>query len=115
MCGPCAAYMGQARHRVTHSPGSRVRIRERCRARHRFVRTLVINHYGGKCACCGEKEYRFLTIDHKNNDGAQHRKTIGKTLYYWLYQNGFPKEFQILCWNCNCSRHFWGKCPHKAS
>ena len=33
----------------------------------------VLDHYGRACSCCGETEPAFLTIDHVNNDGAEHR------------------------------------------
>jgi hypothetical protein len=39
----------------------------------------VLIHYNGnppRCACCGETEERFLTIDHINNDGAEHRRKV---------------------------------------
>ena len=35
------------------------------------IRDAVFSHYGGdRCACCGETEKLFLTLDHINNDGA---------------------------------------------
>ena len=87
----------------------------------RKVRFLVLQHYSSPvpfCACCDEKEYQFLTIDHVDNDGAEHRKLIGLrgrggNIYHWLKRNGFPPGFQVLCYNCNCSKGFYGECPHK--
>lgn len=77
----------------------------------------VFNHYGGsKCACCGETIFEFLTIDHINGGGSQHRKEIGglgHVLYRWLIKNNFPDGFQILCYNCNCAKGHFGTCPHK--
>jgi hypothetical protein len=74
----------------------------------------AINHYGGKCACCGESEPKFLAIDHKNNNGNKHRKEIGNVkIYTWLKKNNWPKEFQVLCHNCNMAKAFWKVCPHK--
>lgn len=80
-----------------------------------------INAYGGMCACCGEMELRFLTIDHKDGKGARHRKRLGfpgrtgHTFYCWLRKRGYPrKNYQALCFNCNCGRHVnGGICPHK--
>ncbi len=95
------------------------------RARHKKyrlkVRNDVINHYGGKCACCGENTLEFMTIDHIENNGAQHRKQVmgnsrnsGWKFYKWLRQNNYPKEFQVLCFNCNMGRSLNnGICPHK--
>lgn len=89
------------------------------------LKRLVIDAYGGKCACCGEAELVFLTIDHVNDDGAEHRRQIaaekgsrwlqaGAPTYRWLRDNGFPEGFQVLCANCNCGRHWnGGICPHQ--
>lgn len=81
-------------------------------------RLKVIKHYSNgdnKCVCCGEPNIRFLTIDHCNNDGGIHRKTIGaRRIYQWLINHNFPPGYQILCWNCNCGRAMnGGICPHK--
>ncbi|MDE1814921.1 MAG: hypothetical protein KGI05_09715, partial [Thaumarchaeota archaeon] len=76
-------------------------------------------HYSNgtmKCACCGESIVEFLTMDHINNDGAEHRRKIGSAyLYSWLISNNFPEGFQVLCWNCNCARARSKDkiCPHK--
>jgi hypothetical protein len=84
------------------------------------MRRLVIAAYGGKCECCGVTEYEFLNIDHKNNDGAEHRKKDKKTstgygLYRHIIKTNFPRDrFRLLCWNCNCSRGIYGRCPHEA-
>ena len=40
------------------------------------TRNKVLIAYGNKCNCCGEKNIKFLTIDHINNDGAEHKKKI---------------------------------------
>jgi len=81
------------------------------------LKTDLFYHYGNACICCRETEPMFLTVDHINNDGAQHRKTLGGTgsgghLYSWLRQNNYPKGFQILCWNCNWAKG-QGGCPHQ--
>ena len=74
----------------------------------------VMEHYGGNCACCGEKELAFLTIDHKNGEGSDHRRRNGKSLYAWIKRNDYPTNLQVLCYNCNAGR--WinkGICPHR--
>jgi hypothetical protein len=77
----------------------------------------VMNAYGGICACCGESEIIFLTIDHINNDGAEKRRNgepMGNTLYAKLKRLGFPKsEYQVLCMNCNFAKGLYGSCPHQ--
>lgn len=78
------------------------------------ARKEVLNHYGSICACCGENNVRFLTVDHTNNDGAEHRKKIKKDIVYWLIKNNYPEGFQVLCFNCNLGKSLnKGICPHK--
>lgn len=78
----------------------------------------VINHYGGKCACCGESEPAFLQIDHIDDDGATHRASLPHSgaagvIYRWLKQNGWPEGFQVLCANCNMAKSSRAGCPHQ--
>lgn len=81
------------------------------------LKQIVISHYGGSCRCCGEAGIEFLTIDHVDGNGAEHRKEIGvrgRAIYRWLRQNGYPGGFQVLCFNCNIARHWnGGVCPHQ--
>lgn len=80
------------------------------------LRIEVLTHYGGsppKCICCGETESKFLSIDHVNGGGNKHRKQIGSHIYNWIKNNDFPKGFQVLCYNCNLAKGFYGICPHK--
>lgn len=98
----------------------RVEINETKKARRRYWKEVVIRHYGSKCICCGEERFEFLTLDHVNNDGAKERKErakLGSDFYKWLVSHNFetPYKLQILCWNCNCSKGFYGYCPHQTS
>lgn len=78
----------------------------------------ALKYYGGgqiECNCCGESTFEFLTIDHINNDGKEHRKKIGTTtIYRWLKINNYPIGFRTLCFNCNLGKQInKGKCPHE--
>ncbi len=88
---------------------------KQAKVRHKRIKKECLEAYGGKCACCGESTFEFLTMDHINNNGAQHRKEIKTSnIYAWLRRTGYTAEgFRVLCWNCNCSRGFLGFCPHK--
>ena len=90
---------------------------EKCKINNRRIKIQVLVHYGGnppKCACCGENYIEFLSIDHINNDGAdQRKKRTSASLYYWLIKNNYPKGVQVLCFNCNCAKGFFGYCPHQ--
>jgi hypothetical protein len=77
-------------------------------------RLKVMEAYGQVCVCCGETELEFLTVDHINGGGTQHRKKVRGRLYDWLIKNNYPKdEYQILCMNCNLAKGVFGKCPHQ--
>ncbi len=83
--------------------------------RNKKIKDQVFAHYGGyKCICCGETEESFLTIDHINNDGANHRKIAGSggRFYWWVTRNNYPTGLQILCWNCQWGKRICGICPH---
>jgi len=77
--------------------------------------------YGGpRCVCCGEDNIRFLSMDHINGGGNQHRKSLVKAndpsrgdLFKWLKNNNYPEGFQVLCMNCNAAKGWWGSCPHE--
>lgn len=84
---------------------------------YRKLQDIVFSNYGNKCACCGEAEPTFLSIDHVNNDGAEHRKKIGigHIFYRWIIDHDFPDTMQLLCCNCNMGKHRnGGICPHQA-
>ena len=77
---------------------------------------LVLDQYGSICSCCGEHRVEFLTIDHINGGGHQHRESLkkkGKNFLFWLINNNFPEGYQVLCMNCNFSKGLFGYCPHE--
>lgn len=87
---------------------------------HRKIREEVIMKYGGVCVCCGETQFEFLAIDHKNGDGgAERRKLYGENKSRsasWclkLKREPHRKDLRVLCHNCNMARAMYGKCPHE--
>ena len=88
------------------------RIRAEERDRYHTVRRAALDAYGGVCQCCGEAEEMFLAIDHVNGHGNEHRKLVGRNLYYELKKMAYPKGYQTLCHNCNAAKGFYGQCPH---
>lgn len=89
-------------------------LKQKAKEAEQKVRATVIAAYGGKCACCGEAGHWFLTMDHViGRAKGQVPAFAGSKLYRWLINHGFPKEFQLLCWNCNLAKHHYGSCPHK--
>ena len=84
----------------------------------RRLRREVLVAYGGEspaCACCGESIIEFLSIDHINGGGTQHRKEVGSSyrMYRWLKNNSFPDGHRVLCHNCNQAMSWGRKCPHE--
>ena len=81
------------------------------------LKEAVFVAYGGfLCACCGETEKKFLSIDHLYGGGTAHRKIVGtgQSFHRWLKKNGYPEGYQILCFNCNWGKYLNnGVCPHK--
>src|SRR5215813_7795013 len=86
-----------------HYQKHRARYCTHARERTRQLREELVAAYGGCCACCGVEGWQFLTVDHIESDGTDHRaalKGAGSAVYRWLRTRGYPKEgFQILCWN----------------
>lgn len=113
--------------RVTTYHTRQVRLCRGCQAKKENARWLrwksdlrreFIAAYGGQCACCGETEPLFLTLEHLNGDGREHRLRVGRNttgLLADLKHRGWPKDkYQLLCMNCNWAKgHCGGVCPHK--
>ena len=89
---------------------------DRQRNYRKITRYEVVQKYGGKCACCGETRFEFLTIDHINGGGCRHRKELkvtSITFFLWLLKNEIRgDDFQVLCYNCNCAKLDGDVCPH---
>jgi hypothetical protein len=88
----------------------------RKRAKYAERRQAAIDHYGGRCACCGESEPTFLAIDHTNGGGNAHRREIGRgadATLRWIEKHDFPDGFRVLCHNCNMATSGGKTCPHQ--
>ena len=96
-------------------PGNHQRCIDQWRRYRAKLKTQVVAAYGGCCTCCGENEMAFLTIEHLNGGGLEHRKRVGSGsgIYRDIIRQGFPTKFTVLCMNCNFAKR-WGKtCPHQ--
>ena len=90
--------------------------RSRNNKRNRYMRLLVLKHYGGdppKCWCCGVDFAEFLSLDHINGGGRQHRQSIKIRWWEWIIKNGYPEGFRVACHNCNQAVGLYGYCPHQ--
>ena len=61
----------------------------------------VIQKLGGKCARCGETDWRVLQINHINGGGTKERARIGKKIYTDILKGKREGEYNMLCANCN--------------
>lgn len=119
MCGTCGAREAR-KDRATCVECAEGLI-EAQKRRDITMRTKIFGHYGTSCVCCGEDTLLLLTLDHIDNNGSEHRKSIsttreytGRTFYRWLLKNGFIDGLQTMCWNCNVGKQLnGGVCPHK--
>jgi 5-methylcytosine-specific restriction endonuclease McrA len=74
---------------------------------------------GGFCSCppCGIRNHLKLSVDHINNDGASRRASEGTgARFYGKILRGELSltDFQLLCFNCNYSKHLGhGFCVHE--
>jgi len=73
----------------------------------------ILEHYSNgvaRCAHCRGEDLVVLCLDHVNDDGAYHRRTLGihggYETYRRLKRDGFPEGYQVLCYNCNMRKHF---------
>jgi hypothetical protein len=102
--------------RIQRSATQIIKDKQIRKAKHIKLKTRILQAYGGPmCVCCGESDINVLTIDHLNNNGSEHRSELfGKRngcsvqFYHWLIRNNFPKEYQVLCSNCNLAKHING-------
>ena len=92
--------------------------KEQRRERVARLKGQVFNAYGGAfCYCCGASHLEFLSVDHSDGKGAEHRRKVtkggaGVAIYRWLRDQGYPPGFRVLCMNCNCALAWFGYCPH---
>lgn len=93
--------------------------RERNRRRGRVkIRSDIVFFLGGKCACCPENRPLRLTVDHVHDNGGKDGLPRGGVDLYKKILNGvaLKSDFQLLCWNCNFSKHLGGgQCVHQRS
>lgn len=111
-CKPCRVIQERAWQKRNPE-----KIKAKCKRTNARLKLTVFQHYGMECACCGEKDIRFFSIDHINGNGAEHRRDpnigSGTNMYAWLIRNHFPPGFQTLCYQCNLAKHFNKFCPHQ--
>jgi hypothetical protein len=91
------------------------KVKENNKSRLRRFKMMVFEHYGKHCVCCKETIEEFLTIDHINKNGKEHRESVGSgaAFYKWIVDNNYPSDLRILCMNCNYGERRRACCPHQ--
>lgn len=94
----------------------RAEINEKRRLEVAAAKKEGIAFYGGKCSCCGESTFEFLTLEHiegrlEDKENSKKRRT-GKDAWFQVRKEGFPNKYTVLCFNCNCAKGAYGSCPH---
>lgn|ERR1035437_1799955 len=106
-----------AEYKVFRNEESRVyynknssRYRKQTRERAASLKLEVLTFYSPNhvLGCCWKDcevcDIDMLSLDHVNNDGAEHRRKVGKNktgekMYRLVKQENFPEYFQTLCMN----------------
>lgn len=91
------------------------RAKQRRAENRRLLRLEFIERFGGKCTCCGEDTFEFLTVEHIHGGGGQQRKKVStEHLLRKLRREGWKDtgEYTVLCFNCNQAKGAYGFCPH---
>jgi hypothetical protein len=68
------------------------------------------------CRVQGMKYIHSLSLDHVNGDGAEHVKKNGERLrghelVLYIMRHDYPRDFTVLCANCNVAKGQRGFCP----
>jgi hypothetical protein len=127
ICKECLRKIGvkrSANYRKVNYTEYRRKGREASTKYYSKIKKILFAGYGDRCACCGEIEPKFLSIDHVNNDGYKERghrhklnsDSYGINLYKKIIGLNFPSQYQLLCMNCNFGKRMNnGVCPHNES
>ncbi len=108
-----------AEYNKNYRADNKTALNDRRRAYAKKIKLEGITAYGGKCNCCGESQAEFLTIDHINGRADERAvgrsyKMTGHKMWLILKKLNYPTtDYQLLCFNCNCAKSIYGRCPHK--
>jgi hypothetical protein len=91
---------------------------EKSRKRNEEIKRIVLGHYSGgeaACAVCGISDIDVLQLDHINDGGSEHRRSLkcsgGVAFYRRLRVQGLPDGYQVLCANCNVKKELTRRRP----
>jgi hypothetical protein len=112
-CHSSISWYGYCPHQ--HRPPAPSDKQKRLRRRRKLA---VIERLGGRCVCCRNDTWEFLTIDHVYGDGAAERRATGLTSVafhdFLLSDSCDITRYRLLCASCHFARAFYGHCPHES-
>lgn len=120
--GECSKCRRPKIRRQSQHPKYGTRIRSDClhcdKLSRQAVKTKAFSVLGDLCRCCSEDDPDKLTVDHVHDDGFLWRKEHGNNhtaIYRQIVARNYADGvFQLLCWNCNFSKHLGrGLCVHE--
>lgn len=123
----CRAYRKKNREKINawhrnymktkHYPENRLSYAARSRKYKEKLFSEFMSHYGYACTCCGEKDRRFLSVEHLHGGGNKHRRELRRpgveAIILDIKRKGWGPGYTTLCFNCNFAK--WrtgGTCPH---
>ncbi|HEX4503164.1 MAG TPA: hypothetical protein VH187_18680 [Scandinavium sp.] len=78
------------------------------------IKLEMLAAFDWKCQCCGELHPDFLTLQHITGLGKTPGKRASKKEKWFAKKHGWNKDhFAVLCYNCNCAKQYFGRCPHE--
>lgn len=121
-CKKCHAAKARRKY-ASRNSAWRKNNRERLREFRHALTVEMVTAYGGECQCpgCDETNPMFLTLEHRDGSGKEHRERQSNThqLLLELKRLGWPKDrYTLLCYNCNCGsirnyyKYGYYLCPH---
>lgn len=96
-----------------HNDGFKARKKTAIRKHKDKTKARLLDLYGNSCECCGCSIIEFLTLEHRNKNGSNHRKDLGGSLQTWkeAIEVVNKDKYTILCMNCNWFQRFGKQCP----
>lgn len=76
----------------------------RLRNRSRELKQMFMGKLGNSCIICGETTLDILTVEHQNNDGADHRRKVGTggaSFYRKVLESDNFIGLECRCFSCN--------------
>ncbi len=118
ICSTCHINKNESCFAISNNKHDRMGLRFECREchskRNRKLKEAAMNALGGFCKCCKQSDMDKLNVDHILEDGNIIRRNGNRSSssLYRTVLKGDNDNLQVLCFNCNYSKHKNGSCIH---